>query len=129
MDLILKISAAAVLTALISLLLRRSNPEGALLLGCVTTVVVMIASLGILDGMKELRAYALQVLGAEGETLIAPILRCLVICIVSRFTADFCKDAAQHSTAAAVELAGSACCVCAVLPLLLSVLKMMGGLL
>ena len=128
MEILLKISAAAVITALFCLLLRRSNPEGALLLAAVTGLVVMIASLGVLDSLRDLRVTVSDMLGSGGGMLISPILKCLAICLFTRFTAEFCKDASQHSVAAAVEIAGSACCLSAVMPLLVSVLKMLGGL-
>lgn len=128
MTIILKIAAASILTALFCLLMKRSNPEGALLLGGVTGIAVMLASLGVLDNVRDLRESLSHMLGSGGEMLILPILKSLVICLMTRFTAEFCKDASQHSVAAAVEIAGSACCLSAVMPLLVSVLKTLGGL-
>ena len=128
MEIALKIAAASILAALICLLLRRSNPEGALLLAGVTGLAVMLASLGVLDELQELRAAVSKLLGADGGALVSPILKSLAVCLVTRFTAEFCRDAAQHSVAAAVEIAGGACCLGAVMPLLVSVLKLLGGL-
>ncbi len=128
MDILLKIGGASILAALVCLLLRRSNPEGALLLAGVTGLAVMLASLGILDRLRDLHSAVSKLLGADGETLVSPILKSLAICLITRFTAEFCKDASQHSVAAAVEMAGSACCLSAVMPLLVSVLKILGGL-
>ena len=60
--------------------------------------------------------------------MIAPIMKCLAIAIVTRIASELCKDSAQNAAAAAVELAGTVCAVSTVMPLLMSVLKMIGGL-
>ena len=46
----------------------------------------------------------------------------------SRFSAESCRDASQNAAASAVEFAGAACSLGVVLPLLVSVLKTLGGL-
>ena len=128
MNLILKAAAASVLSAVICLLIRRHNPETALMLGAVTALGILIASLGILDGFRELRLQVRRMLGERGELLISPLVKCLAIALVTKFATEMCRDSSQNVVAAAVELAGSACAMSTVLPLLLSVLKMIGEL-
>lgn len=129
MELIVKAAAAGLLSAVIGLLIKKQNPETALLLGALTAVGILIASLGILNGFRELRDLVRSMLGSGGELLMAPILKCLAIAIVTRFATEMCRDSSQNAVAAAVELAGTACAMSAVMPLLLSVLKMIGGML
>ncbi len=128
MELIWKTAAASVLAAVVSLMLKKHNPETALLLGAITAVCIAVSALGLLSGFAELRAQARQMLGSESEVLLAPVLKCLAISIVTRLTAELCRDASQQAAAAAVDLAGTACSVAVVLPLLMSVLKKIGGL-
>lgn len=128
MAIILKIGGAALMTAVVGLLLRRHNPETALLLGTVTALAALLASLGLLNGLRELRSVIRPMLGEGSEVLMTPVFKCLAVVLISRFTAELCRDASQQSVAAAVEMAGSACCVSIVLPLLVSVLKILGGL-
>ena len=129
MELILKAAASALLTAAVGLLLKKQNPEIALLLGAVTALGILFASLKIVDGLGELRQLARQMIGSETDVLLAPILKCLAISVVTRFSADSCRDASQSAAASAIEFAGSACSLTAVMPLLLSVLKTVGGFL
>lgn len=127
MELIYKASALALLSAVVSLLLKKQNPEAALLLSVLTAVGILIAAMGLLNGLQELREQIRKILGGS-EVLIAPIMKCLAIAIVTRIASELCKDSAQNAAAAAVELAGTVCAVITVMPLLMSVLKMIGGL-
>ena len=45
---------------------------------------------------------------------------------MTRVTADLCKDASQNAAASAVELAGTFCALGIIMPLLLTMLKMVG---
>lgn len=128
MDLILKAGAAAVLTAVVGLLLKKHNPEAALLLGAVTAVGLICAALGMLNGFGELRRLARQMIGRDSELFLSPVLKCLAISIVTKLSAEICRDASQNAAAAAVELMGSVCSLSVVMPLLLSVLQTIGGL-
>ena len=127
MELIYKASALALLSAVVSLLLKKQNPEAALLLSVLTAVGILIAAMGLLNGLQELREQIRKILGGS-EVLIAPIMKCLAIAIVTRISSELCRDSAQNAAAAAVELAGTVCAVSTVMPLLMSVLKMIGGL-
>ena len=127
MELIYKASALALLSAVVSLLLKKQNPEAALLLSVLTAVGILIAAMGLLNGLQELREQIGKILGGS-EVLIAPIMKCLAIAIVTRIASELCRDSAQNAAAAAVELAGTVCAVSTVMPLLMSVLKMIGGL-
>ena len=123
----MKVAAAAITVSVLGLLLRRYNPELVLLLALVTAAGALLASLGLLNGMRDLRALLRTFLGENAETLIAPLAKSLAITVLSRFAADLCRDASQGSLASAVELTGNLCCVGLTLPLLMSVLKILGG--
>lgn len=124
----IKAAAASLMASTICLLLRRHNPEVALLLGLMTALAVFSATLRVLDGLRDFRGLIRQLIGNESETLLSPVVKCLAISVVTRFSAESCRDSSQHAAAAAVEFAGSACSIASVLPLLMSVLKTIGGL-
>ena len=124
----IKVAAAAITVSVLGLLLRRYDPELVLLLGSVAAAGALLAALGLLDGLSELRALLRSFLGNRAESLIAPVMKCLAVTLLSKFSSDLCRDAAQSALASAVELAGNLCCVALTLPLLMSVLKILGGL-
>ncbi len=124
---IVKASALALLSAVVSLLIKKQNPEAALLLSVLTAVGIAMAALGLLSGLQELREQVGGILGGS-ETLITPVFKCLAIAIVTRIATDICKDSSQNAAASSVELAGTVCAVSTVMPLLMSGLKIIGGM-
>lgn len=127
MELIFKAAAAALIAGAVGLLIKRSNPEISLLLSVCTVALIMIAALGFAEGLKELAA-AVKAIAGSSETLIAPVLKCVAIAIVTKIASELCKDAAQAASASAVELAGTICALSVAMPLIMSMLKMIGGM-
>lgn len=123
----MKASAAALTAAIVCLLIKRGNPEISLLLSICTVSLILIAALGFAEGIREL-ASAVKTVAGSSETLAAPVLKCVAIAIVTRVTAELCRDSSQGASAAAVELAGTICAMSVALPLILSMLNMIGGM-
>lgn len=127
MDALFRGAGLALASAVISLLLKRRNPELSFLLGLSAAVGILLASLGLLQGLQEFRDQVRGILGSN-ERLTAPIFKCLAITIITRISVDLCHDASQTAVASALEFTGMICALAAVMPLLLSVLKMLGGM-
>ena len=127
MELIVKAAALALTAALIGIVLRRTNPELSLLLSICTVVLIMGAALGFAKSFTELAQTVQRIFGVS-ETLIKPVIKCVAVAIITKMSADLCKDASQASAASAVELAGTVCALCIIMPLLLSMLTAIGGM-
>ena len=127
MELIVKAAALALTAAMIGIVLRRTNPELSLLLNICTVVLIMGAALGFAKSFTEL-AQAVQRIFGVSETLIKPVLKCVAVAIITKMTSDLCKDSSQAAAASAVELAGTVCALCIIMPLLMSMLTAIGGM-
>lgn len=127
MELILKAAALALTAALIGIVLRRTNPEMTLLLSICTVVLIMGAALGFAKSFTELAQTVQRIFGVS-ETLIKPVIKCVAVAIITRMTSDLCKDSSQAAAASAVELAGTVCALCIIMPLLMSMLTAIGGM-
>ena len=127
MELIVKAAALALTAALIGIVLRRTNPELSLLLSICTVVLIMGAALGFAKSFTELAQTVQRIFGVS-ETLIKPVLKCVAVAIITKMTSDLCKDSSQAAAAAAVELAGTVCALCIIMPLLMSMLTAIGGM-
>lgn len=127
MELILKAAALALTAALIGIVLRRTNPEMTLLLSICTVVLIMGAALGFAKSFTELARTVQRIFGVS-ETLIKPVIKCVAVAIITKMTSDLCKDSAQAAAASAVELAGTVCALCIIMPLLMSMLTAIGGM-
>ncbi|MDY4487255.1 MAG: SpoIIIAC/SpoIIIAD family protein [Candidatus Limivicinus sp.] len=127
MELILKAAALALTAALIGIVLRRTNPEMTLLLSICTVVLIMGAALGFAKSFTELAQTVQRIFGVS-ETLIKPVIKCVAVAIITKLTSDLCKDSSQAAAASAVELAGTVCALCIIMPLLMSMLTAIGGM-
>ena len=125
MGLMLRVSAAAICALFSCLLLRRTNPELAAALSIAAVVTILLASLSMSETLKEMKDM-LRERFRLSDTMMQPVLKCVAAGIVTRLTADLCRDASQTAAASAVELAGSLCALGVVMPLLLTMLKMVG---
>ena len=67
--------------------------------------------------------------GGLSAGLVEPVLKVTGIAIVTRLAADFCRDAKEGALSSAVETAGTALALAAVLPLMNAVLDMLAQLL
>ena len=127
MELIVKAAALALTAALIGIVLRRTNPELSLLLSICTVVLIMGAALGFAKSFTELAQTVQRIFGVS-ETLIKPVLKCVAVAIITKMPSDLCKDSSQAAAASAVELAGTVCALCIIMPLLMSMLTAIGGM-
>ena len=127
MELILKAAALALTAALIGIVLRRTNPEMTLVLSICTVVLIIGAALGFAKSFTQLAQTVQRIFGVS-ETLIKPVIKCVAVAIITKMTSDLCKDSSQAAAASAVELAGTVCALCIIMPLLMSMLTAIGGM-
>lgn len=120
----IQVAAAAVAAALCAVTVRKQSPEIALTLGVGACALVLLscsgalgASVGLLDKLIEAGGLSVQV--------VEPVVKTAGIAIVTRLSADFCRDAKEGGLASAVELAGTALALLAVLPLMSAVVDVL----
>ncbi len=123
-----KVAAAAVLASLLAVVLRRHVPELALLLGLAAAAGVLLYCAGTLEQVLSFLAELTAVAGVS-DAILEPVVKTCGIGLVTRLASDFCKDAQEGMLASAVELAGTALALAAVLPLFTAVLELLTGLL
>ena len=123
-----KIAAAAVTAALFGTVVRRGSPELALLLTVTAGVWILTA---VLDGLGAAAAMAerLAQLAQMDAAVAGPVLKTVVVALVTRITAEICRGAGESGLAAFVETAGTILALTAALPLMAAVLTMLEELL
>lgn len=123
MSILMKAAATAVAGAVLALLLKRSSPE----LGFALTVAVSLLAAGLamelVSGLSEILELAKEQTGLS-PAVVSPVIKCVGVGVVTRLSADMCKDAGQSAAASAVELCGAACAMVTALPLIRSLLQM-----
>ena len=127
MELLAKCAAVGVFSTLASMLIKRTNPELSLAVSAAAISGILLACLSLLqlfDGFVD----EIERILASTVRELAPVIKCVGIAVVARFAAALCRDASNSALAAAVETAGSICAAAAALPSILTILKMIGGL-
>ena len=128
MEVMGKIAAAAVTAALFGTVVRRGAPELALMLTVTAGVWILTA---VLDGLGAAAAMAerLAQLAQMDAAVAGPVLKTVVVALVTRITAEICRGAGEGGLAAFVETAGTILALTAALPLMAAVLTMLEELL
>ena len=128
MELLMKASALLLISSLTGLLIRKGVPELALLL-CIAAVTGVFLMASSLAGEWKVFIDTVRALTKDAPVFTHPILKCLSIAVITQITSELCRDASQGAASSAIELMGTVCALCTAMPLILSILKTLGGLL
>ena len=122
-----KAAAVAVTAALCGAVLRRGAPELALLLSLAAGVWILLAAW---DGLRETARLMeeLALLAGLDRGVVEPVLKTVVLSVVTRLTSEVCRSAGEGGIASFVETAGAAMALCVSVPLLRAVLDTLSGL-
>ena len=121
---IIKVAAAAIAAAVCAVVVRRQVPElGLALAVCAVAVIVLYCS-GALSAAMELIDKLVEA-GGLSEQVVGPVIKTAGIAVITRLAADFCRDAQEGGLASAVEVAGAALALMAVLPLMSAVVDLL----
>ena len=123
MELVLQCTAAALLSAMTSLLLKRYHPELSFSLSALTLTLILLCCLRLLSGAGDFVRTVRTSLNVDAD-LLQPVLKCLGIAAVCRFGAELCRDASQSALASAVETAGLLCAAAVAIPSVLAMINM-----
>lgn len=111
------ICIAAVAAAVFVVLLKKYNPEIAMLTEMITGIIIFALILTSISPAIDLLKRLSSLVGDSGKN-IGILLKSMGICYICQFSADSCRDAGQGALAGKVELAGKLAVVLLCLPLL-----------
>ena len=122
MTILLKAAATGIAGAVIALLLKRSAPELGLALSVAVSLFGGLLAMELMAGLGDLLETVQEETGLS-PAVVGPVMKCVGVGIVTRLSADICRDAGQSAAASAVELCGAACALVTALPLILALLS------
>ena len=123
-----KIAAIAVAAARCAVVVKKNVAELGMVLALCAGAIILSCSLGALAGVKELMDTLADTAGLS-PAVLAPVVKTVGIAVLTRVSAELCRDAKEGGIAAFVETAGAAAALLVSLPLLKTVLSMVTGLL
>ena len=128
MEDILKIAAVAVISALCAVVVKKNVRELGLMLSLAAGVLILAFVLPAAEQVREFMEELARLAELSPEVL-APVVKTVGIAIVTRVSAEVCRDAGEGGIAAFLETGGAAAALLAVLPLLETVLALVKSLL
>ena len=126
MELLGKLVALCLLTAVLALLLKRESAELAFLLTLSAVLLGVFLLLAAIDEVSALCEELLE-LTRLSPTLFVPLVKVMAVAVTVRLTAALCRDAGQSALAALTEIAGTVCALWCSLPLLRAVVELLEG--
>lgn len=119
-----KIIAIGLVGTIFAVLLKKENPQLAMLLAAVTGILIfgiICVPLGRLIGL-------LRETAGVGDGYFAVVLKVIGIAYLTQFGAQLCADAGEGTVAAKIELAGKILMMTAAAPVLIGLLELVMGL-
>jgi len=127
MELLLKLSAFAIVGSLLTLFLKKPQPELSFSLSILAVVFVLVLGIGMITTVIRLMQTIADQAGIMREVL-EPLLKVLVITILSKITVDLCRESGSLALSTGIELIGNAVAIIAAAPLVLSMLKFLASI-
>lgn len=127
MDILLKCAAAAVTAAVLGLVLKKNNPETALLLAIGTAAMLLTAAFSAAEDVFGFLRRLIDLTGLP-EGIVPIVLKTVAVAVITGFVSDVCKDAQQASLSSVCEVVGAMTALYIAMPLFEIVLETMGKL-
>ncbi|MBR0040333.1 MAG: stage III sporulation AC/AD family protein [Oscillospiraceae bacterium] len=128
MELPIRICGILLVSCCAALMIRRNSPELSLLLSMAAVTLVIGAAAALFKPLTDLWEKSRELFGV-GEVYLLPVVKCCAIALISRLTADLCREASQIAAASAVEFLGLLCALGAAMPLVGNMMSVIGEML
>ncbi len=128
MEDVLKVAAVAVAAALCAVAVKKHVSEMGMTLALAAGVLILGFAIGALEQVRRVLDQLAETAHLE-PAVLAPVIKTVGISLVTRWTAEICRDAKEGGIASFVETAGTALALFTALPLVEAVLSMVSELL
>lgn len=112
--------------SVLALVFKKSNPEHSVVLAAASAAFILFLALSSASQVLQFIRETARDGGVSG-VLYAPVIKCVGAALIGRFAADVCRDAGHSAPASAIEFAASAASLCASLPLIKTLITIIGS--
>ena len=119
---IVKIIGIAFLAVIIILILKQYRPEFAMYVSIIAGALILILSIGKLDGIIQLLTSIANSTKINGEFL-AILLKITGIAFLTEFAVSICKDSGETAIASKVDLGGKIIIIAISVPIISALLE------
>lgn len=123
-----KVAAVAIIAAVCAVVVKKNVQDLGMVLAIGAGVIILLFVLGAVEQIRSFMDELTEMAGLAPE-VITPVIKTVGIAIITRVTAEICRDAREGGIATATETAGAILALLVALPLLRAVIKTISGLL
>ena len=127
MELIFKAVIVGITGTVLTLIIKRTNPEISFVLAFAVCILIAGLAMKAMSSVLEVLELA-QLGGTLSSAYTAPVIKCVGIGICAKLGSDLCRDSGQSAVASTVELCGASCALYVALPLVKTLLRLLGEL-
>ena len=123
MNEVIKTAVIGILAMVFVLLLKKDSPAYSFLITIGTGVVIIYIAVGLAKPILEL-IYELADSAGLSAAVLSPLMKALGISVVTKFSAEACRDAKEGAIGAYAEMIGATAAIYVSLPLITTVFKL-----
>lgn len=123
METVTQVAALAVVSALCAAVVKKQLPDMALVLTIAGVTLILALAVTALRPIRE-ALDALADRAGFSPAVLGPVIKTVGVALLTRVSAELCRDAKENGLAAAVEIAGGACALLVCLPLFEAVVQL-----
>lgn len=123
MEMATQVAALAAIGAVCAAAIKKQTPDVALVMTLCAATLILTLAMTALRPVRDLMDALAQRAGLS-VAVLSPVIKTVGVSILTRVTAELCRDAGEGGLASAVEVAGGACALLICLPLFEAVLKL-----
>lgn len=127
MEDMLKIAAVAIISAICAVVVKKNVQELGMVLALLAGALILTFAFSTADGIRRVMDDLTELAGLS-EGVLTPVIKTVGIAIITKISAEVCRDAKEGGLAAFVEIAGTATALFVALPLLEAVLDLISEL-
>ena len=120
---IMKISVIGIIAAILSVIIKKYNPELSMLIGLVTGIVIMLSVIPQLRAVIDIIYNLYQSVNLD-KIYIGIVLKMIAVAYIAEFGVQICKDAGEGAIASKIELAGKLIIIIISAPILTALLRL-----
>ncbi len=124
MEIFLKAAAIALVTVVLTALLKKQSKELALLLTLAACVLIGVFLVQLAEPLVDFLSKLRNLAGLD-KSLMTPLLKTIGIGLLTQISANVCNDAGESAIAKLIEICGGVLALYVALPLLEAVLDLM----
>lgn len=123
MELFLQAAVLAIITVVLTAMLKKTNQELALLLSLAACVLLGVFLMHLAEPVVEFLTKLRDLAGLD-KSLMTPMLKTIGIGLLTQLSATICADAGENAIAKLVEVCGGVLALYVALPLMEAVIDM-----